>query len=59
MYQNSNGINTIIDATIIFSKKLVLNPETDFSKQHHKCLLSKILDNNPTTQTEFSLKLFY
>ncbi|XP_025407346.1 uncharacterized protein LOC112681295 [Sipha flava] len=57
--KDSDGLDTIIDAALIFSRKLDLDPIEDFKKHHHKRSIPKIIDSNPMTQSDFSLKLFY
>ncbi|KAL4083558.1 hypothetical protein QTP88_028874 [Uroleucon formosanum] len=57
--KDSDGLDTIIDAALIFSRKIDLDPIADFNKQHHKRLIPKKIDSNPMTQSDFSLKLFY
>ncbi|KAL4098192.1 hypothetical protein QTP88_022840 [Uroleucon formosanum] len=56
--KDSDGLDTIIDAALIFSRKIDLDPIADFNK-HHKRLIPKKIDSNPMTQSDFSLKLFY
>lgn len=57
--KDSDGLDTIIDAALIFSKKIELDPVADFNKNHRKRLIPKRVDSNPMTQSDFSLKLFY
>jgi hypothetical protein len=57
--KDSDGLDTIIDAALIFSGKLDLDPIEDFKKHHYKRSIPKRIDSNPMTQSDFSLKLFY
>ncbi|XP_022161824.1 uncharacterized protein LOC111027719 [Myzus persicae] len=54
-----DGLDTIVDATLIFSSKIDIDPIADFKKHHHKRSIPKRIDSNPMTQLDFSLKLFY
>lgn len=57
--KDSDGLDTIIDAALIFSKRIDLDPVADFNKHHRKRSISKRVDSYPRTQSDFLLKLFY
>jgi len=59
IHKDSDGLNTIIDAALIFSKNIDLDPVADFNKYHRKRPVPKRVDSNSMAQSDFSLKLFY
>jgi len=54
-----DGLDAIINDSLIFSKKIELDEVADFIKDHRKQLIPKRVDSNPITHSDFSVKLFY
>ena len=48
-----------IQAGIVFAKKLVGNPEAEFSRKHRVRRPPRKIDDNPNTQAELSIFQFY
>lgn len=57
--KDSDGLDAIIYAVLIFFKKLDFDLVANFIKHHRKQLIPKIIYSNSTTQSEFSINLFY
>lgn len=51
--KDCNRLDAIIDAALILSKKMDLDPVADFNKLHRKRLIPKRVDSDPTTTRLF------